>query len=136
MKIFLKWSALVLGAALICGLSLRLIHLRTRDRCATEGQAAVQEFLRAGADGAFDTYGKFRSLEGDGWYPPVWNIQGYEYLGLGRTARFERGSVQIKIFVTEGRKTAPGSAGIGRPKVTSMNPMQGAILYVSHPDLK
>ena len=117
----------------------------SKSRCAVEGQAAVEAYLRAGAGGAFTNvavgggaitnYGTFLRLEGSGFGGAVWNIQGYDYIRLPRTAYYSGGSFPMMIYVTEGRVTAPGLKAVGIPKIESMSPAQGAFIYVSHPDL-
>jgi hypothetical protein len=117
----------------------------SKSKCAVEGQAAVEAYLKAGAGGAFTNvdagggvftnYGNFIRLEGSGFGGAVWNIQGYDYIRLPRTAYYSGGSFPMMIYVTEGRRTAPGLKTIGIPKIESMSPAQGAFIYVSHPDL-
>ncbi len=110
---------------------------RTSDdpRYAAEGQKAVEEFLRTDAPsvlkqlGATNDLGSFLNLEGSGFLHPVWNVQGYHFLDLRRTARFDRGEVPVRILVTEGRVTAPGLESVGKPKI------EGGTILVSHPDL-
>ena len=118
----------------------------SKSRCAVEGQAAVEAFLKAGAGGAFTNvnagggtftnYGTFIRLEGSGYGGAVWNLQAYDYVKLWRTAYYSGGSFPMMIFVTEGRVYAPGLKTIGIPTVESMSPDQGARIFVSHPDLK
>ena len=107
-------------------------------RCAAEGQAAVEAFLRDGVDSRItDHYGTFVRLEGSGYGEPGWNIQGYNYISLSRTAYFSRRSVDITIHVTAGHHTAPGLKTIGIPKIQEPIPTVGGItIFVSHPDLK
>ena len=83
----------------------------------------------------FTNYGNFIRLECLGFGCAVWNIQGYDYIKLQRTAFYSGGSFPMMIYVTEGRRTAPGLKTIGIPKIESMSPIQGAFIYVSHPDL-
>src|ERR1039457_6971490 len=88
-------------------------HLKSS--CAVEGQAAVEAYLRAGAGGAFTNvavgggvftnYGTFLRLEGSGYGGAVWNIQGYDYIQLHRTAYYSGDSFPMVIYVTEGRIT-------------------------------
>jgi len=118
----------------------------SKSRCAVEGQAAVEAYLRAGADGAFTNvavgggaftnYGTFIRLEGSGYGGAVWNIQGYDYIQLHRTACYSGGSFPMVIYVTEGRRTAAGSNSVSTPIIDRMSPLQGAFIYVSHPDLR
>jgi hypothetical protein len=117
-----------------CGESKESIHAR----CAAEGQAAVEAFLRNEAPAFFtNDLGSFVKLDGSGFYDPVWNIQGYYYLTLDRTGSFQRRRIPIRIFVTEGRLTAPGSTNVGRPRIEGViSKFQGARLFVSHPNLK
>jgi hypothetical protein len=110
---------------------------RTHDdpRYAAEGMQAVEEFLRTDATSALkqlsvtNDLGTFLRLEGSGFLYPVWNIQGYHFLDLRRTAYFDRGAVPMRILVTEGRVTAPGLTNIGKPKVES------GMIFVSHPEV-
>jgi hypothetical protein len=118
----------------------------SKSRCAVEGQAAVEAYLRTGADGAFTNvavgggaftnYGTFIRLEGSGFGGAPWNIQGYDYIKLQRTAYFSGGSFPMVIYVTEGRRTATGLKTVGMPIIDRMSPLQGAFIYVSHPDLR
>ncbi len=110
--------------------------VQSRSRCAVEGQAAVETFLRTGAGGAITNYGSFLRLEGSGFVGAVWNIQGYEYISLQRTAYYSGGSFPMVIYVTEGRLTAPGLKTVGVPRIESMLPAQGARIFVSHPGLR
>ena len=131
------WLMVLLVVAVIavagCGESKKSIHAR----CAAEGQAVVEAFLRNEAPASFtNDLGSFVKLDGSGFYNPVWNIQGYFYLTLDRTGSFQRRTIPIRIFVTEGRVTAPGSTNVGRPRIESVSMVQGARLFVSHPDLK
>jgi hypothetical protein len=117
----------------------------SKSRCAVEGQAAVEAFLKAGAGGAFTNvdvgggaftnYGAFIRLEGSGYGGAGWNIQGYDYIQLHRTAYYSGGSFPIVIYVTEGRRTATGSNTVSIPVIERMSPLQGAFIFVSHPDL-
>ena len=128
----------------------------SKSKCAVEGQAAVEAYLKAGAGGAFTNvndgemtftngrftnssnfinYGNFIRLEGSGFGGAVWNIQGYDYIKLQRTAYYSGGSFPMMIYVTEGRRTAPGRKTVGIPTIESMSPLQGAFIYVSHPGL-
>lgn len=101
-----------------------------------DGQRAVEEFLKANDPTALrrlnvtNDMGVFLKLEGSGLLYPVWNIQGYHFLDLRRTAHFEKGTVPIRIIVTEGNKTAPGLSTVGKPKVES------GMVFVSHPGVK
>ena len=134
-------TALLLGIVVVlvgCGTS--------KSRCAVEGQAAVEAYLRAGAGGAFTNvddgegsftnYGNFIRLEGSGYGGAPWNIQGYDYIQLHRTAYFSGGSFPMVIYVTEGRRTAAGSNTVGTPIIDRMSSLQGAFIFVSHPDLR
>jgi hypothetical protein len=134
-------TVLLLGIVVVqvgCGTS--------KSRCAVEGQASVEAYLRTGADGAFTNvavgggaftnYGTFLRLEGSGYGGAVWNIQGYDYIKLQRTAYYSGGSFPMMIYVTEGRATAPGLKTVGIPKIEFMSPVQGAFIYISHPGLR
>ncbi len=108
---------------------------RNRDRWAAEGQAAVERFLREQPDPRLASLGPFEALQGSGWVPPVWNIQGYEFISLHRTARFERGVIRMVIHVTESRASDGNSRSPGTPRLESYSPIQGATIFVSHPEL-
>ena len=123
-----------IGVLLLGGVFALVVCGKSKGRCAAEAQAVVETFLRTGGGGAFTNNGLFLRLEGTGYYTPVWNIQGYYYLGLNRTAHFSRGSLPITIFVTEGRVTAPGLKTVGNPRIEELSP--GVRIFVSHPDLK
>jgi hypothetical protein len=117
----------------------------SKSKCAVEGQAAVEAFLKAGAGGAFThvdagggvftNYGNFIRLEGSGYGGAPFNGQAYDYIRLQRTAYYSGGSFPMLIYVTEGRVYAPGLKTIGIPTIEHMSPEQGAFIYVSHPDL-
>jgi hypothetical protein len=103
---------------------------------AAEGQQAVEEFLRTDAASALkqlkvtNDLGSFLRLDGTGFTYPSWNIQGYHFLDLRRTAQFSAGALPIRIIVTEGKVTAPGQNTVGKPKV------ENDMISVSHPDLQ
>jgi hypothetical protein len=128
----------LLGLVIVPILIKRWWKTREEARCATEGQAAVEAFMRDDAESVFtNDYGSFLSLEGSGYFQPVWNIQGYHYLTLERTGHFSRRSLPIRIYVTEGRVTAPGLKTVGKPRIEGLiSPLQGARIFVSHPDVK
>lgn len=111
---------------------------RLHERCAAEGQASTEKFLHSDAAVALtEAYGPFIQLSGQGFFYPVWNTMGYLYLTLDRKGVFQRATIPIRIYVTEGRATAPGSNQLGQPTIEgSFNPTQGARISVSHPDLK
>jgi len=98
----------------------------------------VEAFLREGAGGIFaDEYGSFLSLEGSGYSQPAWNIQEYHYLWLQCMGHFSRRSLPIRIYITEGRVTAPGFKTVGKPRIEGpISPLQGARIFVSHPDVR
>ena len=106
----------------------------------------MEAYLRAGADGAFTNvavgggaftnYGTFIRLEGSGYGGAGWNIQGYDYIQLHRTAYYSGGSFPMVIYVTESRRTAAGSNTVSLPIIDRMSPLQGAFIFVSHPDLR
>ncbi len=111
-------------------------HKWREDKWAEQGQAAVEKYFRDGAGGEFEPYGKFDRIEGSGYYDPVWNIQGYHYLTLDRTAYFKNRAVSVRIYVAEGRVTAPGLKTMGTPRLEGhVSPLQGARIFVSHPDV-
>lgn len=103
-------------------------------RFAAEGQAAVEAFLQTHTINELDPFeqrdlGAFKGMRGAGFVYPVWNIQGFHFLDLRRRVDFENGSRELRIIVTEGRVTNPGSTLVGTPH------MQGEMVYVSHPEL-
>ena len=109
---------------------------RNDPRLAEEGQKAVEEFLRADAASALkqlyvtNDLGAFLRLEGTGFLYPVWNIQGYDFLDLKRTAIFSKGTVEIRIIVTKGSVTTPGLTAVGTPEV------KDGMIFVSPPDVR
>jgi tetratricopeptide (TPR) repeat protein len=113
------------------------LHADNRSRWAAEGQAAVETWLLSSPDESLkDEYGDFVRLDGSGFADPVWNIQGYDYLTLNRTAHFTRGTIPMTIYVTEGAATAPGLTNMGTPVLEGqVSPVQGARIFVSHPEL-
>ena len=58
-----------------------------RARWSAEAQAAVESWLRSDTNELFTpSFGKFVTLQGSGYvWPPLWNIQGFDYLTLHRT---------------------------------------------------
>ena len=132
LTVCLTLSVLVMATG--CGESKRTTHAR----CAAEGQAAVEAFLRTDAAAIFtNKFGSFVSMEGSDYSYPVWNIQGHLYLTLTRQAIFKRGGKPIVIYVTEGRVTAPGLTNVGQPRIEGrLDPFQGTRIFVSHPLLK
>jgi hypothetical protein len=102
------------------------------NRCAAEGEEKVVRFLQNG--GAFTNKGAFQRLEGSGYIYPVWNIQGYEFIDLHRTAYFTHGAVDIRIIVQEG-STPDGKPG--KPVVESIgNSIQPVMIHVTHPGFR
>jgi tetratricopeptide (TPR) repeat protein len=108
-----------------------------QSRWAAEGQAAVESWLRSDTNDWFRAeFGDFVRIEGSGLSQPVWNIQGYDYLTLNRTAHFTRGTIPMTIYVTEGAATAPGLTNVGMPVLEGqVSSIQGARIFVSHPEL-
>jgi len=109
-----------------------------RARWSGEAQAAVESWLRSDTNGLFTPrFGKFVKLQGSGYvWPPVWNIQGYDYITLHRTAQFTEGTIPVVIYVTEGAITAPGQTSVGTPVLEGLvSPAQGAHIRVSHPEV-
>jgi tetratricopeptide (TPR) repeat protein len=108
-----------------------------QSRWVAEGQAAVESWLRSGPDESLkDEFGDLVSIEGSGFGSPAWNIQGYDYLILGRTAHFTRGTLSLKVFVTEGLCTAPGETKVGTPVMETRYPGATSLtIFVSHPKL-
>ena len=123
----------ILIVVIYCG---HLWRTRNDPRYAAEGQAAVEEYLRTNAASALKQlhetkdWGAFLRLEGGGFAYPVWNIQGYHFLDLRRTAYFTGGELPIRIIITEGRVTAPGLQTVGKPYV------QDGMIFVSHPEVR
>jgi hypothetical protein len=134
------WLGLGVGSLLlILIVVIRCDHLwRTRNdsRYAAEGQAAVEEYLRTNVASALkqlhvtNDWGAFLRLEGGRIGYPVWNIQGYHFLDLRRTAYFTGGELPIRIIVSEGRVTAPGLQTVGKPYV------RDGMIFVSHPQVR
>lgn len=132
-----RWLNLILallltGAAIVAVRTVRSVQRKDvlHARCAAEGEAAVISFLKTGGRGAFQTNGTFAGLAGTGYSPPVWNTAGHFYLWMDRTASFSAGAVPLRIYVTEGRKTAPGMTVLGTPTLE-----EAGRISVSHPDL-
>ena len=107
-----------------------------RSQWCAEAQAAVESWLRSDTNNLFTPeYGKFVSLQGTGFvWPPVWNIQGYDYITLHRTGHFTDGTIPVTIYVTEGAVTAPGQTTLGTPVLEGpVTSAQGARIFISHP---
>ncbi|HET7722118.1 MAG TPA: hypothetical protein VFK43_19260 [Acidimicrobiales bacterium] len=147
----------LLGAATVGGIRLAGHLAETRRRAAdetryvAEAQAALEAYLR-GAPGdagprdgapndttldratALERFGELREITGHGHGHPAWNIQDYHYLDAQRTARFAKATITLKIYVTEGRRTAPGEAAV---RVTALHydHSNGMSAYVAHPEL-
>src|ERR1035441_6222136 len=110
-----------------------------RARWSAEAQAAVESWLRSDTNELFTpSFGKFVRLQGSGYvWPPLANIQGYDYLTLHRTAQFTEGTIPVVIYVTEGAVTAPGQTNVGTPVLDGpVSPAQGARIRVSHPEVR
>ena len=125
-------ALLLTGAAVVAVRTIRSVQSKAalHARCAAEGEAAVISFLKTGGNGAFQTNGTFAGLAGTGYSPPVWNTAGYFFLWMDRTASFSAGAVPLRIYVTEGRKTAPKVTVLGTPKLDGTGGIS-----ISHPDL-
>ena len=109
-----------------------------RARWSAEAQAAVESWLRSDTNELFTpSFGKFVRLQGSGYvWPPLWNIQGFDYLTLHRTAQFTEGTIPVVIYVTEGAVTAPGQTNVGTPVLEApVTSAQGARIRVSHPEV-
>jgi hypothetical protein len=117
-----------------------------------EAQAAVEDLLHTGdripAD-MKERLGPFRGLTGQRFGGAGFNIQGYEYLQADRDAHFTNATIPVQIFVTEGRKTNPGSREVVVTEVRRdesslylndaalpQRPTEGLKIIVSHPDLR
>jgi hypothetical protein len=130
-------SGLLLLACIAYGIRSSHLKRKSDTRCAAEGQAVVETFLRDGAAGAFDSYGSFVRLVGTGYNYPVWNIAGYHYLTLDRTGIFTNGSVPIRIYVRDGWAADSATPTVGKPTLDGpVHPTQGARITVKHFDLK
>jgi len=120
---------------LVLLISAPLIHWRLKksnhDRCAAEGEATVVQFLKDG--GAFTNKGKFLAIHGEGYIYPVWNIQGYEFIDLHRTADFSNGAQPLRIIVREGR-TPDGK--IRQPVLEPYMDSQRPLIFVTHPGFR
>lgn len=118
MKILRK-LLLILGALATLGVTLILVgalvvRIQASRRVARdtpfaeEGHRSAEAFLRASSVevlrslGVTNDPGSFLRLEGSGFGYPVWNIQGYDFLSLGRTAAFGNGSQSVRVIVTSG----------------------------------
>jgi hypothetical protein len=134
------WLGLGVGSLLLILIVViyrnHLWRTRNDSRYAAEGQAAVEEYLRTNAPSALKQlhetkdWGAFVKLEGGGIAHPVWNIQGYHFLDLRRTAYFTAGKLPIRIIISEGRVTAPGLKTVGKPYV------RDGMIFVSHPQVR
>ena len=137
-----KFILKLLGVLLVAAVAWHCLSLhlkkRTDYRCAAEGQAAVEDFLRDGAGGALSVYGTFRRLDGTGYSYPVWNIlQGDQYLTLDRTGVFSQGVVHMRIYVTAGRLPTSSTNRVGKPRIEGpVLPPQTVQIFVAHSDLK
>lgn len=88
---------------------------------AEEGHRAAERFTETHAEdlqrslGTTSDLGGFVRIEGAGFGHPVWNIQGHDFLNLGRAAVFERGSLRLRVVVTSGsRRPGSGLTGTAR----------------------
>ena len=87
-------------------------------------------------------YGSFQQLSGEGYSGAVWNIQGYEYLSADRLAHFENGDAEVRLLVTEGRITNPGSQNVEvldihwQPGAYTIPNGWRATFTISHPELR
>lgn len=141
---------LLLGVTIFAGDCLR--RQSQQRQWVLEAQAAVEDLLhttdRIPAD-MKERLGPFKGLTGQRFGGAVWNIQGYEYLQADRDAHFAHATIPVRIYVTEGRKTNPGSREVivlevrRDPSSLYLNdaplpqrPTEGLRIMVSHPDLK
>jgi hypothetical protein len=99
-------------------------------RWCAEAQAAVESWIRSDTNNWFrPEFGDLVSVEGSGFAEPVWNIQGFDYLTLHRTAHFTLGTIPLTIYAI-GRK--PGT-NIATPFLDGyVSEQQGATIFVSH----
>lgn len=112
------------------------LRLRREQKCVAEAEAAVEaHFQRNLEPAAMARLGNFQNMTGEGYFYPMWNIQGYRYLTANRIARFANVSVPIRIYVTEGGKTLPGSQEVVIQRV-DFNVYHTLYVYVSHPALR
>jgi hypothetical protein len=126
------WVATILLILITTGAAHLALRKANHNRCARESEAQVVRFLQNG--GAFTNKGAFQNLEGEGYGYPVWNIQGYEFLDLHRTAHFAQGVQDFRIIVREG---ATPDGKIGQPVVEpSGNSIQRLLIYVRHPGFR
>jgi hypothetical protein len=80
------------------------------ERCAEEASTMVAEFLRTNS--AYATKGSLVRVAGSGYATPgPWNIQGFYYLFLNRSAVFTDGTEQLEIMVVKGE-----SKGVSQPR--------------------
>jgi len=132
------------------------IRVREETRMVDEAQAAVEKFFReekqeaddnqgapvkynkeltSDRNAMIDKFGVLQSITGHGYLRPAWNIQGYHYLTAHRTANFSKGAIPLKIYVTEGRVTAPGKAVVFVRPWIEYDTVNHMSIFVSHPDL-
>lgn len=142
---------LVLGVAIVTADSWR--GQRQQQQWVAEAEAIVEDLLR-NADSIpeemRERLGAFERLTGGGYGGAAWNIQGYEYFSADRQAHFANATIPVKIFVTEGRITNPGSREVVVQEVagdllsldapmskdTPIPRGKGLRIMVSHPELK
>ncbi|HLN32106.1 MAG TPA: hypothetical protein VK395_30525 [Gemmataceae bacterium] len=131
-------------------------RIREETRMVDEAQAAVEKIFREEKQEADDNqgapvkynkevtsnrnaivekFGVLQSITGNGYLHPAWNIQGYHYLTAHRTANFSKGAIPLKIYVTEGRVTAPGKAVVYVRPWIEYDTANHMSIFVSHPDL-
>lgn len=100
-----------------------------------EAQATVEAYLQQNPEEVLNSPVNFKGIEGEGHHAPFWNTRGYYYLIADRTAYFSSGQVSLRIFVTEGRLTAPDEDGVGRPQLKRIATDEVEV-FVSHAELK
>jgi hypothetical protein len=141
---------LVTGAAIFAGDCLRRETQKTK--WVQEAQAAVEKELQTADRIPKDMrirLGPFKGFTGQGVGGALWNIQGYAYLQADRDAHFANATIPVRIYVTEGKITNPGTAAIVIQDVQRESgslylndaplpklPIEGLRIMVSHPVLR
>lgn len=112
------------------------LRLRQEQKCVAEAEAAVEaHFQRNLEPAAMARLGTFQDMTGEGYFYPLWNIQGYHYLTANRIAQFANVSVPVRIYVREGGKINPSNQEVVIDGV-DFNVYHTLYVYVSHPALR
>jgi len=69
---------------------------KQHDRCVVEAQAAVEAYLKANPP---ERLGEFQGMSGESYQYPVFGSPGGFYLSAQRTARFAKGTWDVRIVV-------------------------------------